>query len=285
MKDLVQRGQVTRMHELSADGLEWRKAELFTELYPSAVPAVMVASAAAIRPGQEQSLIPTGDDLAPVATAANLEWYANIDDDQVGPVTERAMQKWVASGKLKPDTLIWKTGMDEWLAAKAIAPHWFSVKKRSPSSGLASAGDHYADTGDDLSTAIVAELRRHKAWVFVLAISGIVLTGLYVIGSLFLLIQLIVAPSSSGDQAVGALLLGLCGMAMSVIGFLAALNLLQFANSLTTLQFAQTTENGLRSLRSLSRFWLYAGICVATFTIVIGLGILLSYTVGLHLLN
>jgi len=45
------------------------------------------------------------------------QWYCYVDDRQHGPMEEAALRQWVQSGRLKPDDLVWKEGMDDWVTA------------------------------------------------------------------------------------------------------------------------------------------------------------------------
>ncbi|WP_052639963.1 GYF domain-containing protein [Zavarzinella formosa] len=48
------------------------------------------------------------------------EWYYTSAGQQLGPFTAADMKKFAESGKLKPDDLVWKEGMANWVAAKAV---------------------------------------------------------------------------------------------------------------------------------------------------------------------
>ena len=116
--ELIRRGQISRMHELSPDGLAWRPAEEFGELFPKKVePAPQAA---------QQSKT----EAAPVAQPIE-QWYAHIDGQNVGPVDEENLRMLAASGRLLADSLIWKNGMPEWLAAEVVRPNWFARMART----------------------------------------------------------------------------------------------------------------------------------------------------------
>jgi len=65
---------------------------------------------------------------------ANNEWlYSSDDDDQKGPVSAQELQRLAESGELRPDDLIWKEGMDEWLPASRLKGMTFSAPAPEPS--------------------------------------------------------------------------------------------------------------------------------------------------------
>ncbi len=63
-RELVRRGQITRVHELSPDGIEWRKAEEFTEFYPKKAIVQTVAEVAAEPKGQHRQKVQSGTSIS-----------------------------------------------------------------------------------------------------------------------------------------------------------------------------------------------------------------------------
>src|SRR5262245_3959390 len=45
------------------------------------------------------------------------EWYYSHEGQRHGPVSSEQLRELVATGKLRPDDLIWKEGMDNWMPA------------------------------------------------------------------------------------------------------------------------------------------------------------------------
>ena len=43
-----------------------------------------------------------------------MEWYYLKDDRQLGPVPQASIRAWLESGFLKPDDLVWRSGMESW---------------------------------------------------------------------------------------------------------------------------------------------------------------------------
>jgi len=48
------------------------------------------------------------------------EWYYENDGDRQGPVSSAALKQLAASGKIRPETLVWKDGMTQWSQAKSL---------------------------------------------------------------------------------------------------------------------------------------------------------------------
>lgn len=48
------------------------------------------------------------------------QWYYTVAGKQAGPVFESALLLLFQSGQLRPETMVWTEGMDEWVAASSI---------------------------------------------------------------------------------------------------------------------------------------------------------------------
>lgn len=116
LRGLIKRGQVTRMHELSSDGTSWQPGEAFTELFPAAANPLTSQESTSVQEAVQQN--------APQAEEA--EWYAHINNENKGPVTKSRLAEWVAAGAITPESLIWKTGTEDWEPASVAAPELFA---------------------------------------------------------------------------------------------------------------------------------------------------------------
>ncbi len=48
------------------------------------------------------------------------DWYYAVDDQEKGPVSSAELKELAASGKLRPDDLVWRDGMDDWSPASGV---------------------------------------------------------------------------------------------------------------------------------------------------------------------
>lgn len=128
VREMVRRGQITRVHELSADSVSWRPASEFPELFPQPVPEPEPWP-----PGGDDDVVdPPGggideppDDEGPVGpgvVVGEAEWFAHINGSNKGPVRYEDLQNWVRAGVLDGETLLWKEGWEEWEPAKVALP-------------------------------------------------------------------------------------------------------------------------------------------------------------------
>ena len=47
-------------------------------------------------------------------------WYLVIDNAQAGPFNEEALKQIIKNNLIKPNTLVWKTGMPKWMPASNV---------------------------------------------------------------------------------------------------------------------------------------------------------------------
>ncbi len=50
------------------------------------------------------------------------EWFYGIGDTQHGPVEEGRFEALIASGVIKPTTLVWREGMPDWIELRVMRP-------------------------------------------------------------------------------------------------------------------------------------------------------------------
>ena len=53
------------------------------------------------------------------------DWYYAANNEQKGPVNESEIKADLASGKLPPESLVWKDGMDNWTPANQVSAFMF----------------------------------------------------------------------------------------------------------------------------------------------------------------
>ncbi|WP_088288948.1 SPFH domain-containing protein [Kineosporia sp. A_224] len=72
-----------------------------------------------LNPQQPAAPAPAGAPAPPPLPAA-AQWFVGVDGQQQGPFDAATLAGRVASGGLTADTLVWKTGMAQWAAAKDV---------------------------------------------------------------------------------------------------------------------------------------------------------------------
>lgn len=86
-------------------------------------PATPVAIAS---PTSVPAPLPAGPTVAvpdPFADALNAEWYiCPPSGGRYGPATSEILKRWIAEGRVTPDSLVWRSGWSDWRAASAVLP-------------------------------------------------------------------------------------------------------------------------------------------------------------------
>ncbi|MBO4634382.1 MAG: DUF4339 domain-containing protein [Bacteroidales bacterium] len=47
-------------------------------------------------------------------------WYLVVDNAQAGPFNEEALKQIIRNNLIKPDTLVWRSGMAKWMPANSV---------------------------------------------------------------------------------------------------------------------------------------------------------------------
>lgn len=271
VKDMVRRGQVTRMHELSGDGLSWMKADEFGDFFPRAaasggVAGDLAAGAGSVPPGGEAGAI-GGDDGAVAPTPnenSTAQWYAHVNGEKQGPVSMDQMRLYAEAKILKKDSLVWKNGMDAWKPALESLPELFGgAAKNGPTGDDDASGEAPTESG-----ALVLEFSKHHTLVLTLGICLLVIGAIFLIGQIFALNQ--GGPHRNTDMMTAAL-----RFSLAAVAGVAGITALQAATKMKAATESSSAIATLMAMRSLNQFWLLSSIAV-----MIWLGILLLIVIA-----
>jgi len=169
LRALVKRGQLSRMHEVSPDGNDWKQASEYQELF-----------ATEAKQGIQESEL-TAEDGQPIGQEA--VWYYSVNGVQAGPVTFEQLQAQASPGHLSSDDLVWKEGMKEWVSGATVPGLLFGTAPRVEESPFEPT------TGaSKLSAGVLRTLKDSQAWIrfiafyFFITFFCALLAGLYFIG-------------------------------------------------------------------------------------------------------
>jgi len=275
--ELIRRGQITKQHELSPDGVAWRPAEEFTTLFKSEGNSA------------KQKVQDTKND-AIVSEPNPQQWYANIDGANQGPADESTLKRWIVDGKVTADTMIWRPGMQDWVSAETIRPDWFPPESRSTGakgkkSLSASSGEvlrHTTERETQTQAPDLTALLLTRGWVQFLAITGLIVGTAAVIGSVAWFF-VVATRDGSGPVKVIAVVVSLVAMTTAIAWFFGSLFLLNYSNRLSVLKYRLTSEDIHLAMKSLNRFWKFTGIVVLIWLIVTSLLFTMIYLLGLSI--
>jgi len=86
------------------------------------------------------------------------EWYYSVDGDRQGPIGGAELKKLAEAGTLKPNDLVWRDGMADWVQAKSIKGLFGAAAASGSKSGEQAAAR--AKPGTDEADARPARARR-----------------------------------------------------------------------------------------------------------------------------
>ncbi len=245
VRQLVERGKIGRLHELSTDRQTWRALRDFPEL---AVPAATAAGGPSSPPAEDAQPAPGDAQPPPVS---RQEWYYDEGGQPAGPVDEAGIAAMVASGRITPSTLVWTSGMKTWepLQQTPLAHH-----ATTPASGPArpAAGIGGNQPGDDpefwkIGHAATSSIPWARA---VCLISGI-LYGLFALANV---ISMLVG--SSAMARVFSLL--------SLVYFLSLIVAcgicFRYTSFLVSFRYSRRDSDLIKALETLRHFWQFSAL-------------------------
>ncbi|MCD0461678.1 DUF4339 domain-containing protein [Roseiconus lacunae] len=275
VKEMVRRGQVTRMHELSADGLSWTKAEEFGNFFPRAAPAGSTAGDMAA----DGSVVPPGESGGAIAPNENAtaQWYAHVQGEKQGPVSLDQMRLYAEAKVLKKDSLVWKNGMETWKAASEVLPELFGGKAPAGgSAAVSSPPSDDSDTSGPTGTALSKEIAENHGWILALGIS--LLIGCAV----FFVVQILKLNEGGqklrSDYLSASLFIVTAG-AGSAVGILA----IQVSMKMKAAAESGSPIATIVGAKSLSQFWMVGAIASIVWVAFVLLMLIAAITMSLPL--
>ena len=205
------------------------------------------------------------------------QWYANFDGVNQGPVDEATFKRWIDSNKVASDTLVWRQGMQDWIAAEIVRPDWFSRTSRRTDTTA-----QVASNGQSEFQWLASELLQTRAWVQFLAITGLVIGTLAVIASVAWFF-LVATRDGSGPVKVMAVVVSLVQLATAIAWFFGSLFLLNYSNRLSVLKYRLDAQDIQLAMKSLNRVWKFTGIVVLIWLIITSLLFSMIYLLGLSI--
>lgn len=79
-----------------------------------------------------------------------MEWFYAVGDKQMGPVNEEEFKRLAAEGTIRPDTLVWRAGLDNWRPYREVTAAATSARPE-----LAMAGTSPTPTGGGATGSVV----------------------------------------------------------------------------------------------------------------------------------
>ncbi len=262
LRTLVRRGQVSRTHEVSEDGVSWSRAVDFAELFeaPTQVSIRESAEDAASKSAPQQESPPS--EKIP-SSGPEDAWHYAVGASQKGPVNRATLQHLIQIEQLPPETEVWSTGMENWQPANTIpglVPESKSTQKRKRQK-------QRTPVSDDIHSArgLAPLLKSMRLWTMLIAIVGLVLCLIQ------LMRGIIDIAANHGVWGLGLL------TATFIQGTAYAL-LLTFAIRVGKYLEDRTELRLITAMRAMRTFWMYVGtlLCILLALLLVGISLMLA---------
>ena len=229
LQALAQKGQLSRIHDISHDGQNWQKASSFPVIFERRAAVTTTATAgrvAAVKDNRaaasamsevaNQPAAASNPGTSPPGDAA--QWHYSINSMQYGPVSKMDLAHLVKNGSLAKDDLVWKEGMSNWGEAcnmSELTSMFRGVKSRR-------VGHSSSSTDGNLSDPMRRLMARVIDRLILLLVIGVSI-GLMILISIALGVGSAAASNSDGTidegarAVVGAMTLG------AFLGWIAAI--------------------------------------------------------------
>lgn len=283
VKDMVRRGQVTRMHELSGDGLSWSKADEFGNFFPQAsggTSSSLSATASTVPPGSMG--YEGGEGAAQGNENASAQWYAHINGEKQGPVSMDQMRLYFEAQLLKKDSLVWKNGMDAWKPASEAIAELFGQPAGGAAAGSGAApmmtSSVPAVASDSDGGTLQSEMCRQHIMALIVGIT------LLVLGVLIFVVQL-VGLNQGGRRLNSDILSAVTRMTFGGVVMIVGVLTVQAASKMKAAEQSGTMVDGLLAVRSINQMWLVAGISLLIWVVVLLLIVISAFAMGVPVLK
>ncbi|RMF86543.1 MAG: DUF4339 domain-containing protein [Planctomycetota bacterium] len=274
VKQLIERGQLTRSHPVSKGGNGWVSAGNLAELFPPEP-----------EPEPEPEPKRAAEEPIPSRTEvpkpnAEAKWYYEINAQEYGPVPESQIRSLLQSGVLTADNHVWCAGMESWtpLHATTLARYLPAEKSASKPETAVPPADTFRgadlpgqsaphlDEQFDLPPETKSVLKQCSTWSLVTAIGASALFGFALIFSIFALI----ANEEPTDRF--ASVFGVIGNGAMLV---AVISLFRAVGGITSIQTVATWRQLNEVFRHWMVFWRVCGVVTILWGILLILALLL----------
>ncbi len=236
LQAMIQRGQLTRLHEVSNDGGEWRAAGDFPELFP---PPPASSPAAGSEPQMTQvSPLVVESTTATRSEPSAVQWFYELNGKENGPAPLSELTQFIATGAVGPDNCVWREGMADWQPLRTTDLAVYLPRKSTPARSLRGSALPEDADGATLPPKTVQLLLDIRTWSGITAVLWIIGLGVF---AFIYFVFLMSAPAAPHRVAA---LFGIIGCTIGIVPFVyvltanASLGALRFTPSYTILDTA-----------------------------------------------
>lgn len=225
---LIERGQVTPMHEVSCDGSDWQPAGDREELFPR--PSTSEATTRASTEAAKASP-PARED----GSAETIAWYYEHEGRSCGPASPSEVARLIASGELGPEKRVWREGMEYWQPVHATELAVFLPVPQAELLHPQESSPVAHGQGDTLppkTVQLLLDIRLWSGlWAGICALSGVLL----LIASVIMIIFAETAADRTGGAFAVLLICGVMGMIPFLFAANSSLNAIKYSPKISLL--------------------------------------------------
>ena len=294
LRVFIQKGQLSRIHEISQDQQSWSKVADFPELF--AAPMVEQAPTAAAgysQPDvyqQPQYAAPQPQYQSPqpqypgagypqqsAPSAAEPQWHYSQHGSQMGPVPQSTLQQMLATGQLSPETQVWTQGMGDWARARQVPQLAATAQATNPYAAPQTVGfvsQHTGSGTEKYHPAIIQSIAGSWIWVLYVVIT----CYLGLIGSFIYMLLTLVALSKFGGGGGPVFTLMLLFFVFSIPLILVTIFSHRYMSSISSFTRMPGEHSLIRVLSCSRDYWRVIGgmACIYLFLTIIGLIFMLA---------
>ncbi len=262
IQGLVQRGEVSRTHQLSTDGgNSWQPASMHPEVFE------LPPTPAAAQERAGSQIAELSPELASeLDSPADASWYYADGESQSGPIGLHELQQLLRVGQLNGRTEVWTDSFGEtWLEADNV-PELAAVipKARGKRTRARGSGKHRAGALSNL----VPVMKRLRFWTMFVAVYGLVLSAIQLISGIILI--------AFYDKGRVGLMLVFLFLIPAVLFWLLAWSSVRMTRFIES----PSERHLLDALGMLRVFWTYSGVLVCLLIAAFVLGVAFSLATG-----
>lgn len=270
LRALARRGQLGRLHQLSADGVNWLPASSYPDLFVSSdrrtAGAVQTTVSSDLERAASTQVPQAGEVRSPAARAAapdDRPWHYELDGQEKGPVSRSVLMDLIASGRLKSTNQVWAEGMPSWALASQVPDfvHLFAAHQSH-------AGKEPGGTAAELPADLCRVVVESRPWVMTIAIIMLVYSITLLASGFLLLI------TGANQRVPFVVLMGVNNLLASVVVGVAGYMLLVYAGRIAPLRYNKAPIILEKALQLLRVFWLYVAMVMLVVTALTLLGLI-----------
>jgi len=269
LRSLARRGQLSRLHQLSSDGVNWVPASSYPDLFivedgRRRAAGQMGANASPVQnmeyaiPGPGALGNSNTGTAGQAAPPAERPWYYETDGREQGPVSKSTLREMVRTGKLQPSNQVWTESMPKWAFVSQVMD--FADLCETEQVATTPSQTQEASHSDDLPDGLCRVVVDSRPWILTISIITLGCAVLGFIGSFIMMLN----GASEGVPVI--VVAGLSGLVTNVLTGVGGFFLFSYASKLTALRYNKAPVVLERALTVLRTFWVYVAILMVVGT-------------------